>query len=626
MLSIDRLPRVQLRRRLGVAFALGALVALVAPVSAAPKTGPLGNFKHIVVIYEENHSFDNLYGLWGDVNGQDVEGLDDADLAHTTQVAQDGTPFQCLLQTDLNLRTTNQTYPSGGTGPLTETCTQDVTLGDTTTKTIRSAFGENPGDPAGPYLIDDYIPATAHTCPPLSNLFGFSNGILDPNGGPGGCTRDLVHRFYQEQYAINGGAMNRYITGSDSAAMTFGYYDTTELPIYKYLHSNGAPKYVIADHFFQAAFGGSFLNHQFLIAAAAPDVTGQFGRTPVQATHSIADAEGMVRSHTQTGCSGAYPLFASLECLVDGNSTQACGAGSEANGMACGDRAVNTMLPWYQPTSQNFANKLDPIDNTSEDLTIGDLMTDGGVSWAYYGGGWDNASGNVGGRGWTNQTDGTVGGACSDPTGPSIGAFADGDGNNAGWPYCPHYSYQQHHYPFAYFLRYNDPNNPAFEATGGIDRTHLQDEEDFLWAAANGALPQVSFVKPVGSENEHPGYASEPNGSDHLVDLIQAVLSGPQGGNTLIVVTYDEYGGQWDHVPPPGQGNDAAAHDLWGPGTRIPALLVARSFTSSGVDSTYMDTLSIMRTIELQWNLGDLGQRDALVNSLANAIRTGRPH
>jgi hypothetical protein len=39
-----------------------------------------------------------------------------------------------------------------------------------------------------------------------------------------------------------------------------------------------------------------------------------------------------------------------------------------------------------------------------------------------------------------------------------------------------------------------------------------------------------------------------------------------------------------------------------------------------------MDTLSIMRTIELQWNLGDLHQRDALVNSLANAVRTGRPH
>ena len=60
------------------------------------------------------------------------------------------------------------------------------------------------------------------------------------------------------------------MTGSDSVGMTMGYYDTTQLPIYKYLHGKGAPKYVIADRFFQAAFGGSFLNHQYLIAAAPP--------------------------------------------------------------------------------------------------------------------------------------------------------------------------------------------------------------------------------------------------------------------------------------------------------------------------------------------------------------------
>ena len=135
----------------------------------------------------------------------------------------------------------------------------------------------------------------------------------------------------------------------------------------------------------------------------------------------------------------------------------------------------------------------------------------------------------------------------------------------------------------------------------------------------------MSFVKPLGSENEHPGYASEPNGSNHLVDLIQAVMKGPQAGNTLIVVTYDEFGGQWDHASPPGQGNNLAAHDQWGPGTRIPALLVARSFVRSGVDHTYLDTLSIMRTIEQQWNLGDLGHRDATVNSLANAVSKSRP-
>jgi acid phosphatase len=607
---------VRLRRRLGVAIAIGALLALALPVVAAPaalaapatgpKSGPLGTFKHIVVIYEENHSFDNLYGLWGDVNGQHVEGLDSADAGHTLQIAQDGSTYDCLLQTDLNLRTVNQS-PAG---PLSETCTDSVLRGDGTTVNISSHF-EN-----APYNIDTYIPATAATCPDRDHLFAFTNGILDgdPNGHPGGCTRDLVHRFYQEQYQLNGGAQNRYVTGSDSAAMSMGYYDTTALPIYQYLHGGGAPKYVVADHFFQAAFGGSFLNHQFLIAAAAPAFNG---------THSVLDSAGMPRGEAvnvapdfcPAGSAGPYPLYGSNTCLVDGNTTQACGLPTTVAGLACGSFGVNTLNPWYQPTG-GFATKLPPIDDMTTPMNIGDLMSDAGVSWAYYGGGWDNAAGITDGRGYTNQTDGTLGGSCSNAN--SVKASVDGDGLNAGWPFCPDKSYQAHHYPFAYFKRY---------APGQPDRaTHLQDEQDFFWAAANGALPAVSFVKPLGVDNEHPGYASEPNGGNHLLDLIQAIETGPQAGNTLIVVTYDEFGGQWDHVSPPGQGNNSAAHDEWGPGTRIPAILIARNFTRSGVDHTSLDTLSILRTIEAQWHLGDLGQRDADVNSFANAIGIGRPH
>src|SRR5207302_1752130 len=81
----------------------------------------------------------------------------------------------------------------------------------------------------------------------------------------GGCTRDIVHRFYQEQYQLNGGNQNRYTTGSDAVGLTQGYYNTRTLPIYTYLHGDDHPKYAIADNFFQAAFGGSFLNHQWLI-------------------------------------------------------------------------------------------------------------------------------------------------------------------------------------------------------------------------------------------------------------------------------------------------------------------------------------------------------------------------
>jgi phospholipase C len=134
----------------------------------------------------------------------------------------------------------------------------------------------------------------------------------------------------------------------------------------------------------------------------------------------------------------------------------------------------------------------------------------------------------------------------------------------------------------------------------------------------------VSFIKPVGEENEHPGYASEDTGSRHLVDLIKAVQSGPDADRTLIVVTYDEFGGQSDHVPPP--AGRAGVSDRWGPGTRIPALLISPALRRPFfVDHTSHDTTSIMTTIEHMFRLAPLGSRDAAVADLFSAFPGGRP-
>ena len=97
-------PRARARSRILVSLVAAMLAAMTlaagaVPVGAAsPKSDKLGKIDHIVVIYEENHSFDNLYGGWEGVNG-----LANADVAHTTQVAQNGTPYACLKQNDVNL-------------------------------------------------------------------------------------------------------------------------------------------------------------------------------------------------------------------------------------------------------------------------------------------------------------------------------------------------------------------------------------------------------------------------------------------------------------------------------------------------------------------------------------------
>ena len=69
---------------------------------------------------------------------------------------------------------------------------------------------------------------TDTTCPKPDEAFlpANANGVAKGSGLPGGCTRDLVHKFYQEQYQIDGGKMDRYTVGSDAAGLTQGYYDT----------------------------------------------------------------------------------------------------------------------------------------------------------------------------------------------------------------------------------------------------------------------------------------------------------------------------------------------------------------------------------------------------------------
>ncbi len=543
---------------IGMGLVLPATNATAAPDKNGH--GPLGKFKKIVVIYEENHSFDNLYGRWGTVGGKSVDGVGQASLAHTIQVSQAGTPYNCLLQNDVNL-----TSP-----PLSSVCSETVGATPITSHFVNT-----------PFLIDDYIKPTDTTCPAPGD-FSHPNGVLNGQGLPGGCTRDLVHRFYQEQYQLAGGQQNRYVTGSDAAGLSMGTYDTTRLPVYAYLHGSKAPHYVITDRFFQGAFGGSYLNHQWLIAAQAP----QWSTAP-DTQHAVLDSNGFPQA--------SAPLYVSPQPATthDGTVTQACGLPTTIPGKACGNYTVNTLVPSWQPT--RFGTQVPGFTNSN----IGDQLSTAGVSWAWYSGGWDNAAGNIGGPGYTNG----AGPTCADPKAASPTTF----------PYCPDKTFQFHHQPFNFYTRY---------APGTPDRAaHLKDEAEFIDKAQHGRLPAVSFVKPVGAENEHPGYTNETSGSTHLVNLLKAIESGPDAKDTLVVVTYDEFGGQWDHISPPGQGNNNGPHDLFGPGTRIPTLLIGKGLEGSTVDHTSYDSTSIIATIERQYGLLPLSPRAAQVHDLGPAIR-----
>jgi acid phosphatase len=221
--------------------------------------------------------------------------------------------------------------------------------------------------------------------------------------------------------------------------------------------------------------------------------------------------------------------------------------------------SVNSPHPASTPASQLLPSQTMP--------TIGDELSANNVDWAWYAGGWNAA----------------------------LAGMPDAGGD----------LYQFHHQPFVYFANYAD-GTPGRAA-------HLKDESEFMAAAAAGTLPPVSFVKPDGADNEHPNYANVITGELATEALIDAVRNGPNWQDSLIIVTYDENGGFWDHVPPP-QG------DAWGPGSRVPAIVISPFAKRWFVDHTVYDTTSITATIEHRWGLAPLGTRDAKAADLGNAL------
>ncbi|MBF0463893.1 MAG: phosphoesterase [Nitrospirae bacterium] len=567
---------VLLRRAMTViAVVIMMGLCCVVTADAGDKKDALHKINHIVVLYQENHSFDNLYGLWEGVNGLNK--------AHIPQIGQNGIVLGCLPQVDVNLLSPE---------PLPVTCSYHG-YGHNIDSHFTNAL----------FPIDDFISPKDNTCPKPDDKS--ENGIAKGNGESGGCTMDLDHRFYQEIYQIDGGKMDRYVVGSNAAGLTMGYYNTKRLPIYVYLHAKGHPNYVIADNFFQAAFGGSFLNHQWLIAAKTPLWLEAVNDGSKADLHAVVDLNGMPKN---------TPLYASptKEALKDNPLTASCYPGEGRNStpptVVCGDYAVNTIQPgaWpYNPKADKDSMRLPPLTYP----TIGDRLNDAGVDWAWYSGGWASAEGDNTQPGYTAGN------------GPSCPESAI---KGSSWPKCPDRLFQFHHQPFNYFAAYA----PGTEAR----KKHLRDEVEFIQLAKSSKhkhcnLKPVSFVKPLGNENEHPGYSSEWNSNAHLIDLIKAVENSVCARDTMVIVAYDEFGGQADHVTPPDAANSKGPYDQWGPGTRIPVLIIAPNLRNKfAIDHQEHDTTSIMATIAHRFNLVPLGSRDEKVEDLSTVFNAKKSY
>ncbi len=486
---------------LAIALAASLAAGAASPARADTPTplASLDQVKTIVVIYAENHSFEQYFGNFPGANG-----LANATAAAKTQLDRNGQPLSAL-----------PSVPGNG---LT--------------------------DPSDPTQI------------PTSATVGLANGpfSLEEQFGVNFNYKlhDMYHRFYENQMQIDGGKNDKFAAWADSGGEVMGYWNGSSLALWSL-----AKQYTLTDNWFQGAFGGSFLNHQYLICACAPyDFKTAADPVTFASNVSAVNADGVSLQLDPASPASALdgvPKFVRSSVLTPDYF------------------GVNTMQPPYAPTGNPDPNKPGYGDLTKGGTlspqgatTIGDLLTQAGVDWAWYSGAMQ---------------------AVLDGTAPA------------------NVLYQFHHQPFNYYQAY---------APGTAARTaHLKDGglagAAFIADIDAGKLPAVTFYKPQGNLNQHPGYATPADGDAHITEVIQHLQASPQWNNMVVIVTFDENGGQWDHVAPP-------KADRFGPGSRVPAVIVSPFAKRGFVDHTQYDTASILRFITRRFDLPKLSglqQRDA---------------
>jgi phospholipase C len=473
----------------------------------------LNEIKHIIVIYQENWSFDSLYGQFPGADG----------LANS---------FDTIPQLDVTAVPAYSSLILLTPSPL------------------------NGGiDPHFPSVNGKLALPTNHNLPWPLIPYDFTTYIH-----PNDLTGDIVHRFYHEQLQIDNGLLepkngdlDKFVTWSDNSGLVLSYLDATNLP-----EGQLAQEYLLCDKFFHSAYGGSFLNHQWLIAAATPPWTA-----PIP-----------------TGWMSSYDPVAKV--LKDNQLT------------SDGNHAVNTTQPLLAPFSPGTPDPAKRLLINNSDPSqpgylpnIGNRLDDAGINWRWYSGGWNDALAN----------------------------------NNT----ASNELFQFHHQPFAYYTKYapflsaptaNYSAPPELNPATTGPNAHLRDEEDFFDDVASGKLPPVTFIKPIGKNNEHPGYTDEVTGQEHVAKLVAAVQKSSIWEDCVIIITYDENGGRWDHVVPPVRA------DGWGVGVRVPAIIVSPFSRHGGIDNTEYETVSILKLIERRFHLAPLSSRDLdpTINDLTHAL------
>ena len=588
-----------------LALILPQLALAKSPATATP-------IEHVIVILGENRTFDQIFATYMPRHGQEI-----SNLLSKKIVNQDGSPgpnFAEAAQYWAQLHGTYDPSPTEKTaykflppamtdqapgfasdtkGPpfvslavakaageaLPEDAVPLLLTGATGLKndSIDTRFPNATKLPDGPYPLTPTLSYDDYTANPVHRFFEMWQqmdcGIRHASAAnPSGCLLDLLPWVEVSTNVLSNGkkqpkGFNDLSTGEGSAAMGFYNMARGDAPYLKQL----ADAYTIADNYHQAVLGGTGANHVAIGTGDAIWYSDGNGNAVIPPKNQIENPNpqpGTDNYYTQDGYKGgsysdcADPAQPGVKPIRDYLASlpyrpdPKCEKGHYY--------LLNNYAPGYlgDGTLDHESPFVIPPSNLP---TIGDALLERGISWGYFGEGWN--------------------------------AYLK---NPKSWHYCNICD------PFQYVS--SIMTRPA------VRQAHLKDLTDFYDGLGKGQLPAVAYVKPSGLNDGHPATSKLDLFEAFCRKLIAVVQKHPKlWRHTAILVTFDEGGGYYDsgYVQP---------LDFFGDGPRIPLIIVSPYSRGGLVAHSYTDHVSILKFIERNWNLPPLTRRsrDNLPNPVAS--------
>jgi phospholipase C len=443
--------------------------------------------------------------------------------------------------------------------------------------------------PPGPFQLTPHIPYDAYSNSPVHRFYQMWQQ-LDCNvdfatvWNPSGCRSDLFawvettigagdNGLTQAQYT-KGAPFTDQSTGEGSTAMGFYNVLQGDAPYLKSL----ADHYVMSDNFHQSIQGGTGANHVALGTGDAIWFSDGKGGSAVPPTQDIENPDpqaGTNNFYTQDGYSGGTYSNCSDASQPGVGSVTAYLAqmGVKPNCEAGHYYLLNNYNPGY--FGDGTVNSTDPFTIPPSSVrNIGDELLEAGISWRYYGDGWETY-------------------------------LADPEGYEPGNEYCNICN------PFQY--------STSLMTNESVRITNLKDTADlYNDIENNNFLPAFAIVKPSGLVDGHPASSKLDLFEGFTKKIVDLIKSKPDlWKDTVIFVTFDEGGGYYDsgYVQPV---------DYFGDGTRIPLLIVSPHATGGRINHDYGDHVSILKFVERNWGLGPITARSR--DNLPNPTVGGNPY